>query len=210
MSDFPKNAPSIKDAKPRKKTNVKKYPGLGYAPTIEEQLDDVLVDPLQELYDLWEDMSVVPKPDLQDISDMSSVASPVKGDYNHPVTKRKKDIDKLIKSGQGPVDAHQAIHGEVNSGDVKSKGELAATLGRIADDGARGGIKMEPEKGSLLSQETEKEKNLDDVTHDDLRTPMNKEVPDAEQTPADQVAEELEECYNYMDDVKYLQTYGRA
>ena len=30
-------APSIKDAKPAKKTNVKKYKGLGYAPTIKEQ-----------------------------------------------------------------------------------------------------------------------------------------------------------------------------
>ena len=28
-SDFPKDAPSIKDAKPKKKTNVKYYKGLG-------------------------------------------------------------------------------------------------------------------------------------------------------------------------------------
>ena len=32
-----KNAPSIKDAKPAKKTNVKNYPGLGYAPTIDKK-----------------------------------------------------------------------------------------------------------------------------------------------------------------------------
>ena len=36
-SDFPKNAPSIKDAKPKTKTNVKHYKGLGYAPTIKEK-----------------------------------------------------------------------------------------------------------------------------------------------------------------------------
>ena len=35
--DFPKNAPSIKDAKPKTKTNVKHYKGLGYAPTIKEK-----------------------------------------------------------------------------------------------------------------------------------------------------------------------------
>ena len=31
-----KDAPSIKDAKPKKKTNVKYYKGLGYAPTVKE------------------------------------------------------------------------------------------------------------------------------------------------------------------------------
>ena len=35
--DFPKDAPSIKDAKPAKKTNVKHYKGLGYAPTIKKE-----------------------------------------------------------------------------------------------------------------------------------------------------------------------------
>ncbi len=35
--DFPKDAPSIKDAKPAKKTNVKYYKGLGYAPTIKKE-----------------------------------------------------------------------------------------------------------------------------------------------------------------------------
>ena len=32
-----KDAPSIKDAKPQTKTNVKHYPGLGYAPTIKKK-----------------------------------------------------------------------------------------------------------------------------------------------------------------------------
>ena len=35
--DHMKDAPSIKDAKPKKKTNVKYYKGLGYAPTIKEK-----------------------------------------------------------------------------------------------------------------------------------------------------------------------------
>lgn len=42
-------APSIKDAKPAKKTNVKKYDGLGYAPTIKkEETEDSLRDKRME------------------------------------------------------------------------------------------------------------------------------------------------------------------
>jgi len=108
------------------------------------------------------------------------------------------------------VNAHQSVHGDINPGDIDSKAKLASTLGRIQDDGNRNAVKLEKDKGSILARDAEYEKRTDAVTHDDLRTPMNQQVPDDQQTPADQVAEELEECYNYMDDVKYLQTYGRA
>ena len=198
--------------KPGTDKKYKKYQeGMENAPSIDEKLDDLLSDPLQGLYDLYEaEMNVMPKPDIQDMSP-SSYASPNQGvDYHHPVTKRKRDIDDQIRQGQDPISAHQAIHGEVNTGDPKSKGEFAATLGRLQDQGNRGAVKLQPEKGSILSREAQKDAEMDQVTHDDLRTPMNKQVPDREQTPADQVAEELQECYNYMDDVKYLQTYGRA
>ena len=37
MAKFPKNAPSIRNPKkPSNKTNVKNFPGLGYAPTIKQ------------------------------------------------------------------------------------------------------------------------------------------------------------------------------
>jgi len=36
---FPKNAPSIKDAKPKTSTPVKYYPGLGIAPKIAKAFD---------------------------------------------------------------------------------------------------------------------------------------------------------------------------
>ena len=53
-SDFPKNAPSIKDAKPQKKTDVKNYPGLGIAPVVNkeefEHEGELLVeDPVKDL-----------------------------------------------------------------------------------------------------------------------------------------------------------------
>ena len=36
QTPFPTNPPSIKDAKPRKSSPVKNYPGLGIAPTIKK------------------------------------------------------------------------------------------------------------------------------------------------------------------------------
>ena len=173
-------------------------------------LDEILEDPLQDLYDLAEaELNVVPKPDLS-VGPPSGYESPHKGMFEHPVTKQKNEIDSLIAQGQDPVNAHRSVHGDIDPGDIDSKAKLAATLGRIQDDGSSNKPKMEPEKQSLLYRDAQAEKQLDAVTHDDLRTPMNQQVPDDQQTPADQVAEEIEECYNYMDDVKYLQTYGRA
>ena len=259
MSDFPKDAPSIRDKdaphKKIKKTNVKNYPGLGYAPTIKEgrkpkplgamvgkayeldaraqkeksiskkqkledrarliqmaayeQLDALLTDPLEELYDLYEaEMNVMPKPELRDELP-SNYESPNKGAFEHPITQQKNSVNDLLKQGVDPVEAHRSVHGEVDTGSTDSKAKLASTLGRIQDDGVRNAVKIEKGKGSILSQDSMMQ-SIQDVTHDDMRTPMNQQVPDVEQTPADQVAEELEECYNYMDDVKYLQTYGRA
>ena len=208
------NAPSIKDKdaphKKIKKTNVKNYPGLGYAPTINERLDDLLSDPLEELYNLYEaELNVMPKPPMQDELP-SGYESPHKGQYEHPVTKMRNEIDSLIAQGMDPTMAHQSVHGDINPGDIESKAKLASTLGRIQDDGNTNAVKMEPEKQSLLYKDAQYSKQIDAVTHDDLRTPMNQQVPDDQQTPADQVAEDIQECYNYMDDVKYLQTYGRA
>ena len=285
MSDFPKDAPSIKDAKPRKKTNVKNYPGLGYAPTIkevappgfghtkgddkggtaaafdrarkegrfkgsksdmfaimwsqkekgdkphykpgtdkkykkyqedymahavDEQLDDLLSDPLEELYTLFEaEMNVLPKPELQ--ADMpAGYEGPHKGQFEHPVTKKRNEIDSLIAQGQDPVSAHSAVHGDIDTSNVSAKGALAGTLGRIQDDELRRGVKVEYDKNSILARDAKLEKEQDAVTFDDLRTPMNQQVPDNEQPMPGGVKEETEECYDYMDDVKYLQTYGRA
>ena len=174
-------------------------------------LDEILNDPLDELYDLFEaEMNVVDKPQMQD-EIPSGYESPHKGQYAHPVTKMRNEIDSLLAQGMDPVSAHQSVHGDVDPGDIQSKSELAATLGRMQDDRNRNAVKMEPEKRSILSRDAEFEKQQD-VTHDDLRTPMNKQVPDDEQTPADQVAEELEinEEYDYNLDVAYLQKYGRA
>ena len=162
-------------------------------------------DPLVELWNLYE--SVMPKPDLG-MPEPSSYAGPNQGKEKHPVAQQKDDINVKIKQGVKPEDAHQEVHGEVDTSDIQSKGKLAATLGRIQDDGLVSGVKLEPEKGSILSRDAEVEAKLDQVTDDDLKTPMNQQVPDRDQTPQDQVAEDTEIDYN--DDVAYLQTFGRA
>ena len=177
---------------------------------IDEMIDGLFIDPLQELFELAEaELNVMPKPPLSD-GPSPNYESPHKGQFEHPVTKQRNEIDSLIAQGMDPAMAHQSVHGDINPGDIDSKAKFASTLGRIQDDGNRNAVKMEPAKQSILYRDAAYEKRQDAVTHDDLRTPMNQQVPDDQQTPADQVAEDIQECYNYMDDVKYLQTYGRA
>ena len=171
-----------------------------------EQLDALLTDPLEELYSLWEEE----KPLMQD-EEPSGVGTPNEGNFEHPVTQQRKQVDSAIEQGMNPVEAHQSVYGDVETGSAESKKKLASTLGRVQDDGNRRAVTLEPEKGSILSKDAELE-NDHQVTRDDLRTPMNKEVPDDQQTPMDQVAEEFDyqEEMDYNDDVAYLQKYGRA
>jgi hypothetical protein len=171
------------------------------------------MEPLQELFDLWEDERLrgLPKPEIANM-DPAHMGGPNKGDLNHPVIKKRNTLDSLRAQGMDPVAAHQAVHGEVDSSDTESKANFAATLGRIQDDGNRNAVTLQPEKGSILSRDAAIEKQLNQTSHDDLRTPMNQQVPDREQTPQDQVAEELDyqDDYDYNLDVAYLQKFGRA
>ena len=165
---------------------------------------------LKELFDLYE-LEMQAKPAIQD-SAPSNYEGPNKDNFQHPVTKRTNEIDSLIAQGENPIKAHHAVYGDTDTSDVQSKAALAATLGRIQDDGLNKGVNIEKGKGSILAKDAEIEKQQNQVTRNDLRTPMNQEVPDNEQTPAEQVAEQLEnvEEYDYNEDVAYLQKFGRA
>lgn len=177
-------------------------PRSGKPLNVEEKLDSLFSDPLQELWDLYE--AVVPKPNIGgEVS--SEYGGPNQNNFEHPVTKRNNEIDSLIAQGQDPVSAHRAVMGDIDTSNVESKANFASTLGRIQDDRLKRAVKTEPEKGSILARDAEFEKQQDQVTRDDLRTPMNQQVPDVQQQPVDQVAED---CYN--DDVAYLRKYGRA
>ena len=151
------------------------------------------MEELQELFDLWEaEMNVVPKPQMQDAMPSSNVG-PNSGNFEHPITQKRNQMDDLLSTGMDPVEAHKRVYGEVDTGDVESKKALAASLGRIQDDGSTSTVKIDSVRApSILAKDARYEKALDQVTPDDLRTPMNQQVPDRQQTPADQVAEELD------------------
>ena len=180
-------------------------PRSGKVLSTEELLDDLLSDPLQELYDLAEDM--LPKPPLQDDTPPHT-GSPMGDAAGHPVIKRRNEIDSLIAQGMDPMAAHTALHGEVDTSNTASKGALAGTLGRLQDENLRRGVKIEYDKGSILAKDAELEAKMDAVTFDDLRTPMNQQVPDDEQPMPGGVKEESD--FDYNDDVAYLQKFGRA
>ena len=215
--------PSIRDKDAPHKNLVKrpnkKYTdspkGDFFAPSIKEQLDDLLNDPLEELYTLYEaEMNVQEKPPLQD-DIPPHYESPHKGQFEHPVTKQRNEIDSLIAQGADPSEAHASVHGDIDTSNTAAKGALAGTLGRIQDDDLRRGVKIEYDKGSILAKDAKLEKEIDAVTFDDLRTPMNQQVPDDEQVPAtadaiQNEALEMMEDFDYNDDVAFLQKYGRA
>jgi len=169
----------------------------------------LFMDPLKELWDLYETMAVE-KPPLQD-EIPATTGNPNEPDYSHPVIQQRKQVDTLRKMGMDPTQAHQQVYGDIDLADTNSKKELAATLGRVQDDGNKKGIKLEKDKEfkSLLAIDDEITNNMDTVTSTDLRTPQGQELPDAVQDPqATPLAQEEE--YDYNLDVAYLQKFGRA
>ena len=168
---------------------------------------------LQELFDLYEAELNAPQPKPTLGRDPSSAyEGPNNDNYQHPVIRKRNMVDAAREQGMNAADAHQSVHGQVDLSDTTSKSEFAATLGRYQDDGAKRAITIEKNKGSLLAQDAEIEAQMDQVTRDDLRSPMRQQVPDRLQTPPEEVAEELDngDEYDYNLDVAYLQTFGRA
>jgi len=176
-------------------------------------LDEILDDPLEELYDLFE-WDVKQKPPIE-TDQPSAYGGPNQGEWDHPVSMKRNKVDERIHQGFAPEMAHQDVHGDVDLADVGAKSHLAGTLGRVQDESSKRGVKIEAGKGSILSQEAELEKEMEPVTHNDMSTPMRGQVPDKYQTPGEASAPmgeqlEIEEDYDYNDDVAYLQKYGRA
>ena len=171
------------------------------------------MDPLQELWSLYE--AVMEKPPLQD-EPSPTVDTPQDEDHEHPVSQERRKVDMARAAGMEPEQAHETVYGEVDTGDAASKAQLAATLGRVQNDGGKKGIKIEKDKDfkSLLARDDELEQK-DAVTPDDMRTPQQKEVPNMLQSPhgmENTVGEQVEilDVWDYNDDVAYLQKFGRA
>ena len=167
------------------------------------------MDPLKELWSLYE--AVMEKPPLQD-EPTPHVGTPDDENYEHPVSQERRKVDIARASGMEPEQAHETVYGEVDTGDTESKAQLAATLARVQNDGGKKGIKIEKDKEfkSLLAIDDELEQK-DAVTPDDMRTPHQKEVPNALQQPAGMSNTiDTQEEYDYNEDVAFLQKYGRA
>lgn len=163
------------------------------------------MDPLQKLWDLYEDMGIQDKPELQPDPEPSGIGTPQTGDYEHPVIQQRKQVDDLRQQGVEDNEAHQQVHGEVDLSDAQSKANFASTLSRIQQDADKKGVKTDDRPGfkSLLAKDKELEKTQQ-VTPDDLKTPYGQEVPDEQQEV------DTQEEIDYNLDVAYLQQYGRA
>ena len=167
------------------------------------------MDPLKELWSLYE--TVMEKPPLQDEAPVT-VDTPADQDYEHPVSQERRKVDVARASGMEPEQAHETVYGEVDTGDSNSKAQLAATLSRVQNDGARKGITIEKDKEfkSLLAQDDMLGQS-DAVTPDDMRTPQQKEVPNELQQPSGMSNTiDTNEEFDYNEDVAFLQKYGRA
>ena len=164
------------------------------------------MDPLQELWDLLEDI-----PPLQ-AAPTPFVGTPENNpmETEHPVTQQRRAVDMLRKQGVPAADAHQQVYGEVDLSDTEAKRNLATTMGRAQDDGNKKAVRIDMDATfpSIMAQDNKLEIAVNQTSVHDLRTPMDKQVPDAVQDPEAGLQQQEEMDYNW--DVAYLQKYGRA
>jgi hypothetical protein len=176
---------------------------------------------LSDLFELFDadQMQRMEKPQLQDEDPSALVGGPQQSTpdqgLQHPVIQQRQMVDNMRFKGMGALDAHQSVHGPGDLGDVNSKAKVAATLGRVQKDGTEHGIQYERggEFRSVMTTDADIEVKLDQVSHNDMRSDFNQQIPDKYQTPQQQQMEELDtqEEIDYTEfDVAYLQQFGRA
>ena len=164
------------------------------------------MDPLQELFDLYEDYQQ--KPTVQ-APTSAGMGSPNEGTVDHPVLQKRSQVDQLRAAGMKTGDAHEKVHGDVNLADVTMKSDVASTFGRVQDDGNSKNVHIDTKADakSVMALDAELE----------LKTKLNPEmmrttIPKETQTLPDESGQQVEvpEEYDYNEDIMYLQTYGRA
>jgi hypothetical protein len=161
--------------------------------------------PLQELFDLYESMVGQPKPPLKDPGE-PTIGTPNFSKEDPTVQDRKK-VDQLRLHGMSAPQAHEKIHGEVDTSDTHQKGKVAATLSRTQEDGGRANVHVDKdaEEPSLFAQDEKVQQKANTATKDDMKTPSSKEMPDALDPPQVDTKEEVD----YNDDVDYINQFGR-
>ncbi len=156
---------------------------------------------LEDLFELFDQemMQRHDKPQLQDQDPNAMVGAPSMGAPNqglqHPVIQQRQMVDNLRMKGMAALDAHQQVHGMGDLGDVNSKGKIAATLGRVQKDGTEHGIQYERggDFRSVMTTDADIEVKLDQVSHNDMRSDFNQQIPDKLQTPDQQQVPQMEE-----------------
>ena len=122
--DKMKDAPSIKDAKPATKTNVKKYDGLGYAPTIKKESYEP-GKPAEKLGAV----TGIPKKQQMDAKARLLAKAKAKRDARLKMKEETEDSlrDRRMERGgvDGNVDYRRAPKNTNNSGKKKSSGMSA-------------------------------------------------------------------------------------
>jgi len=164
------------------------------------------MEPLQELFDLYEAaVKGKPKPQLQN-DEPATISTPQRGQEDDPVIQNRTKVDALRLSGVSATDAHEKVHGEVDTSDSHSKAELAKTLGRVQADGDKNAVYVDKdaEHKSILAKDEELEDKVGRTTEGDEKTPLAQEVPDRLESGVD-----TKEEYDYNDDVAYITQYGR-
>ena len=170
------------------------------------------MDALQELFDLVDRELREDTPPLQ-AAPTPFMGTPMMQDNEHPVTQQRRAVDMLRKQGLPPEMAHQQVYGDIDLSDTQAKRDMASTFGRVQDDGNRKAVRIDHDHKhpSIMAQDDGLEAMVNQTTVNDLRTPLNKQVPDAIQDPnAEATPVENQEEYDYNLDVAYLQKYGRA
>ncbi len=167
----------------------------------------LFMDPLQKLWELYDDSLVQDKPELNSVESDTMVGSPNEDTFDHPVIKMRNAVDQQRLANVPTENAHERVYGQVDLADVEQKSGMAATMGRVQNDGKRASVKLEKDAAvpSVLSVDDEFEKSIEQSTVDTYKTPVRQEQPGSE-SPALTQQEEID----YNEDVMYLQKYGRA
>ena len=184
---------------------------------LKQKLQKEALSDLFELFDA-DQMQRMEKPQLQDEDPSAMVSTPMQSDPNqglqHPVIQQRQMVDNLRAKGMGALDAHQSVHGPGDLGNVQSKAQIASTLGRVQKDGTEHGIQYERDGDfrSVMTTDADIEVKLDQVSHNDMRSDFNQQIPDKFQTPQQQMESlDTQEEIDYTEfDVAYLQQFGRA
>jgi hypothetical protein len=164
-------------------------------------------DPLYKLFELYEQEMAQKRPSLGATPLQAAMAEPPSPDMisQSEVAQKRSVVDTMRAQGTPTPEAHQQAFGEVNTGDVTSKAEFAATMGRVQRDSLKN--EVHPDKSGLsgFAKLTKVEDEFHTVTPEDLKTPEDEEVPD--KLKEEVLTEETDSCYN---DLEYLWKYGNA